>query len=475
MNELIHPVILSGGSGTRLWPMSRANHPKQFMPIAGEKSLLQETALRVADPSRFAPVTLVANDAHRFTIADQLASEGVAWRDLILEPVGRNTAPAVLAAASRIAETQPDAVIAVLASDHAITDVPAFHALLETARRAASTGALVTFGMAPTRPATGYGYIKQGGPSDLGSGVFALERFVEKPDAARAAAMLEEGGYLWNSGMFVFQASAILAEAERYCPAILAAARKSVAEATRDLDFLRLAETAFAASPSESIDTAIMEKTDRALVAPGEIGWSDVGAWSALSSLAEPDANGNVAVGPVVSIDTKNSYLRSTDGKVLATIGLDAVTVVATDDAVLVAASDRSAQVKDIVALLKSQDAPQADTHRKVYRPWGSYEDIDQADGFRVKRIIVNPGAKLSLQRHRHRSEHWVVVRGVGIVTCGDATITLNENESTFIPVQATHRLENPGETPLHLIEVQVGSYVGEDDIERLEDTYGRV
>jgi len=478
----LHPVILSGGSGTRLWPLSRATFPKQFLALMAEDggnarrdlTLLQQTAMRFADRSRYSPPVTISNDEHRFLVAEQLREADIDRADIILEPCARNTAPAAIVAALHIAAKEPEGVMVLLPSDHIIRDTAGLHRGLATAADAARKGYLVTFGMTATKPETGYGYIKQGAGLDAVPGAFAVDRFVEKPDRVTAEAMLAEGGFAWNSGMFVFRVDTLLAEAERLAPAMVRACREALSGAQADLDFLRLSSAAFEACPSESIDVAIMERTGKAAVVPTEIGWSDVGAWQALWELSERDAAGNVVAGDVDLRDTRDSYLRAEDGKSLAVIGMEGVTVVATGDAVLVARSDRTAEVKDLVADMTAAGKKQAREHPLVYRPWGSYQDIDAGPGFRVKRLIVKPGARLSLQRHKFRSEHWVVVTGVAKVTRGDQVVVLRENESTFIPATTRHRLENPGEAALHLIEVQVGSYVGEDDIERLEDTYGR-
>lgn len=478
----LYPVILSGGSGTRLWPLSRATFPKQFLALmaqggtgTGEDlTLLQQTAMRFADKTRYSAPVTISNDEHRFLVAEQLRAAHIDRAEIILEPCARNTAPAAIVAALHIAAKDPEGVMVLLPSDHIIRDTDGLHRGLAAAAEAARQGYLVTFGMTATKPETGYGYIKQGAALPAIPGAFTVDRFVEKPQRERAEAMLSEGGFAWNSGMFVFRVDALLAEAERLVPEMVSACRDALTGARTDLDFLRLSAEAFAACPSESIDVAIMEQTAKAAVVPTEIGWSDVGAWQALWELSDRDAAGNAIAGDVDLRDTRDSYLRAEDGKSLAVIGMDGVTVVATGDAVLVARSDRTAEVKDLVAEMTAAGKKQAREHPLVYRPWGSYQDIDAGPGFRVKRLIVNPGATLSLQRHKFRSEHWVVVTGVAKVTRGDQIIVLRENESTFIPVMEQHRLENPGEDALHLIEVQVGSYVGEDDIERLEDTYGR-
>jgi len=471
---VIYPVILSGGSGTRLWPLSRATFPKQFLALTGEHSLLQQTALRFADTSQYAIPAVISNNEHRFLVAEQLHAADLGDATIVLEPVARNTAPAAIVAALHVASRDPEGVVALLAADATIADVATYHERLAVARKAAQAGFLVTFGITATRPETGYGYIKQGDPLDSVEGAFRVDRFVEKPMLKDAEAMLQAGGYAWNSGMFVFAANSFLEEAERLEPDMVRACRQALDKAQDDLDFLRLEEEALSDCRSESIDVAIMEKTDRAAVVPAGIGWSDIGAWQSLWEIQEKDAAGNVQNGDVVALNSRNSYLHSTESKTLAAIGLEDMTVVVTDDAVLAARSDMTPMVKDLVAEMTRADRKQAKEHPMVFRPWGSYQDIDQGARFRVKRIIVKPGASLSLQRHIHRSEHWIIVSGVAKVTCGDKELILHENESTYIPVLAMHRLENPGKMDLHMIEVQVGSYVGEDDIERFEDTYGR-
>lgn len=478
----LYPVILSGGSGTRLWPLSRATFPKQFLALMAEsgqtagqdRTLLQQTALRFADKAAYSPPVTISNDEHRFLVAEQLREANIDRAEIILEPCARNTAPAAIVAALHIAAKDPEGIMILLPSDHIIQNMQGLHRGLAAAAEAARQGFLVTFGMTATKPETGYGYIRQGDALPAAPHAFAVDRFVEKPDRETAEAMLAEGGYAWNSGMFVFRVDILLAEAERLVPDMVAACGQALNGARTDLDFLRLAADAFENCPSESIDVAIMERTDKAAVVPTEIGWSDVGAWQALWDLSQHDDAGNAVAGDVDLRDTRNSYLRAENGQSLAVIGMEGITVVATGDAVLVSPSNRTAEVKELVAQMAAADKKQAREHPLVYRPWGSYQDIDAGPGFRVKRLIVKPGATLSLQRHKYRSEHWVVVTGVAKVTRGDQIIVLRENESTYIPVMEQHRLENPGEEALHLIEVQVGSYVGEDDIERLEDTYGR-
>jgi mannose-1-phosphate guanylyltransferase/mannose-6-phosphate isomerase len=468
MSSLI-PVILSGGSGTRLWPLSRESHPKQFLPLLGERSLLQMTWLRLQGlPGADAPL-VVANEEHRFLVAEQLRQVGAKPSALILEPVGRNTAPAIAVAALKAIAAGADPVLLVLPSDHVIADEAGFRQAVHAALPAAESGRLVTFGIVPTSAETGYGYIK----AEPGEGVRAVARFVEKPDQATAEAYVASGEYFWNSGMFAFRASRYLEELARTQPKMVESARESLDKATVDADFLRLDKGAFSACPADSIDYAVMEKTDRAAVLPIDVGWNDVGSWSALWSVVEQDGNGNAHRGDVIARDCRNT-LAISDKRLVALIGLSDVVVIDTDDAMLVAHKDRVQEVKDIVASLKKDKRSQATWHRKVYRPWGSYDGIDSGERFQVKRIIVKPGAALSLQKHHHRAEHWVVVKGTAQVTCDDKVFLLAENESTFIPLGSKHRLENPGKQPLELIEVQSGSYLGEDDIVRYEDVYGR-
>lgn len=463
----ILPVILSGGSGTRLWPLSRESYPKQFLPLADEKTMLQATWERVAALATQAPIVVV-NEAHRFVAAEQLLQAGARPQAILLEPVGRNTAPAIAVAALEASADGSDPLLLVLASDHVITDTAAFHAAVLAAAPAAAAGKLVTFGIVPTGPETGYGYIKAQGNDS----VRPVERFVEKPDLATAQGYVASGDYFWNSGMFLLRASRYLQELERFAPEMAAGCRQAFTGAVRDADFTRLDKEHFAAIAGDSIDYAVMEKTADAMVIALDAGWSDVGSWSALRDVSPRDADGNATRGDVIAIDCRNSYAYGEH--LIAMVGLDNVIVVQTDDAVLVADADKVQQVKDVVARLKAEGRPEANWHRKVYRPWGAYDSIDHGERFQVKRITVKPGGTLSLQMHHHRAEHWIVVSGTAEVTRGDDVILLTENQSTYIPLGVTHRLRNPGKLPLELIEVQSGSYLGEDDIIRFEDTYGR-
>ena len=466
MNELL-PVILSGGSGTRLWPLSREAYPKQFLPLAGELTMLQATWQRVAPIAGRAPL-VVANEEHRFVAAEQLQQVGARPQAILLEPVGRNTAPAIAVAALEATRDGDDPILLVLPSDHVVRDEPAFQDAVAQALPAACAGKLVTFGIVPGGPETGYGYIK----ATAASGVRAVERFVEKPDLATAQAYVASGEYFWNSGMFLFKASRYLAELQELNPAILEGARRAWEQARRDMDFVRLDKDAFAAVPSDSIDYAVMEKTGDAALVPLDAGWNDVGSWTALREVSPQDADGNAHHGDVIAVDCRNTYAYGE--RLIALVGLDDVIVVETPDAVLVGNGQRMQEVKEVVARIKREKRSEATWHRKVYRPWGAYDSIDSGERFQVKRITVKPGATLSLQMHHHRAEHWIVVSGTAEVTRGDEIILLTENQSTYIPLGVTHRLKNPGKLPLELIEVQSGSYLGEDDIVRFEDTYGR-
>jgi len=463
----IQPVILSGGSGTRLWPLSRESYPKQFLPLAGDLTMLQATWRRVAPIASRGPL-VIANEEHRFVAAEQLQQVGTEPAAIILEPVGRNTAPAIAVAALEATRDGADALLLVLPSDHVITDEAAFRSAVQAAGNAAEAGKLVTFGIVPTGPETGYGYIK----AAHGQGLRAVERFVEKPDLETASGYVASGQYYWNSGMFLFKASRYLQELERFQPAMLAGSRTAWQQSRRDADFTRLDKDAFTAVPSDSIDYAVMEKTADAVVIPLDAGWNDVGSWTALRDVSQQDGDGNAHQGDVIAIDCRNTYAYGQ--RLVAMVGLDDVIVVETDDAVLVGKADRMQEVKTVVSQLKTEGRSEATWHRKVYRPWGAYDSIDNGDRFQVKRITVKPGGTLSLQMHHHRAEHWIVVSGTAEVTRGDEVLLLSENQSTYIPLGVTHRLRNPGKLPLELIEVQSGSYLGEDDIVRFEDTYGR-
>jgi len=468
----LHPVILSGGAGTRLWPMSRALYPKQFLPLAGPETMLQATARRVAGPGFAAPL-VICNEDHRFLVAEQLRAAGLKAGSILLEPEGRNTAPAATVAALAVARDDPEGVVLLMPSDHVIADVEAFHTAVHIAAQVAHQGLLVTFGITPEHPETGYGYIRVGNPLDGLPGAHMVDRFVEKPDRATAEAYLADGGYLWNGGIFAFTATAFLEEMARLHPETVTAARAALEQNTADLDFTRLAAAPFADTIALSIDHAVMEHTDRAAVVPVSMGWNDVGAWGALWDIGDRDEAGNVLIGDVMADDIHDCYVRS-EGPLVSVVGLRDSVVVATDDAVMVAPRDQSAKVKDIVSRLKAARRPEASLHPTVYRPWGSFRGIDLGERFQVKQIVVNPGARLSLQMHHHRAEHWIVVEGTARVTSGQESFLLHENQSTFIPLGTVHRLENPGKLPLRLIEVQSGPYLGEDDIVRFEDTYGR-
>jgi len=471
-SSLIHPVILSGGVGSRLWPLSRSLYPKQLLPLAGERTMIQETAARVSG-AHFAKPIIICNQEHRFLIAEQMREANITPGAIVLEPFGRNTAPAAAIAALMLAERDPASLLMLLPADHVVMLQDAFEAAAATAANAARDGALVLFGIEARTPETGFGYIARGEALAGTDHCFRVETFCEKPDLATAESYVASGRHYWNSGMFLFRADAYLRELERLEPAMLAACRAALAESRRDLDFIRLDDTAFARSPSRSIDYAVMEHTTHAAVVPVDLGWSDVGSWLSLWEIGEKDASGNVSRGDVIAHQTKNSYLRS-EGPLIAAVGVEDIAIVATVDAILVTTRGASQDVKHIVEELQRQGRELHLNHRRVYRPWGSYDSIDSGPGFQVKRIVVNPGAKLSLQKHAKRAEHWIVVTGTATVTCDEKVFPLHANESTFIPLGSKHRLENPGTEPLHLIEVQSGSYLGEDDIVRFEDSYGR-
>lgn len=472
-NPLIHPVILSGGVGSRLWPMSRALYPKQLLPLVEDDPMLSVTAKRTLGDGFAAPI-VICNDAHRFIVAEQLRSRSIKTSNIILEPVGRNTAPAAAIAALAVQDQDPEGLMLIMPSDHVIRDHAAFLKAIETATPAAKAGHLVTFGIAPNAPETGYGYIRAGAAMADLPGVHAVDRFVEKPDLATAQGFLADGGYSWNAGIFLFSAKGFLAELDALAPAVSAAARKSWATTSQDLDFRRLDKGAFAEAPSISIDVAVMESTSKAAIVPVDMAWNDVGSWPALWEISDKDQDDNVLLGDVMTVDVKGSYVRSEGGALTAVVGVDNVVVVATDDALLVTSKERAQGVKEIVETLNQRGRSEHQTHSTVFRPWGSYRTVDLGDRYQVKQIMVHPGESLSLQYHFHRAEHWIVVEGTARVTCGERTFLLQENESTYISAGTVHRLENPGCVPLRLIEVQSGSYLGEDDIVRLEDTYGR-
>lgn len=515
---LIQPVILSGGSGTRLWPLSREHYPKQLLPLYGEETLLQQTVMRIGNLKGAKPPIVVCNEEHRFLIGEQLLEIGVKPASLILEPVGRNTAPALTLAALSLSEADRKTVLLVMPADHVIRDNDAFLAAVSVGASMAEQGYLVTFGIVPTSPETGYGYIKCGSPFSPQSSVLSpqpsalasqpsvlrpqssapgpqssvlspqspgfesqssvlrpscIDSFVEKPDADTARCYVESGEYLWNSGMFMLRADVWLTELERHEPAIRQSCEQAIRDGRQDGDFHRIGRESFLACPGNSIDYAVMEKTDKAMVVPLDAGWSDIGAWPAIWEISDRDEDGNVLRGDVLAQDTKDSYLLA-QHRLLATVGIKDLIVAETADAVLVAHKDKAQDVKAIVNLLKQQKRTESLMHRRVQRPWGTYEGVDAGERFQVKRLVVKPGASLSLQLHHHRAEHWVVVKGTAKVTRGNEIILLSENESTYIPLGTKHRLENPGNIPLEIIEVQSGGYLGEDDIVRFDDHYDR-
>mgnify|MGYP000112002804 CR=1 FL=1 len=459
---------MAGGSGTRLWPLSRGMYPKQFLPLVGEDTMLQQTCRRAAAVSTEAPI-IICNEEHRFIASEQIRLSGIQGAKLILEPEGKNTAPAVAIAALQVL-LEDDAVLLVLSADHYIKDTDKFVDTVLKAASAAEQGGMITFGIAPTAPETGYGYILKGKPDGE---LNLVDSFVEKPDLETAQQYLDSGQYLWNSGMFVFKASAYLSELKAYQPEILLACEKAMALAVSDMDFIRPNKDAFSLCPDDSIDYAVMEKTSLAKVISFAADWSDVGSWSSLWDVTEKDANGNSKVGDVILTDTNTSYIHSNE-KLTAVLGLDDIVVVDTKDALLVANKNKVQDIKKIVNQLKAESRSQTNHHREVYRPWGVYDSIDSGKRYQVKRITVKPGAKLSVQMHHHRAEHWIVVSGTAKVTIGHQEKLISENQSVYIPIGETHSLENPGRIPLELIEVQSGSYLGEDDIVRFSDKYGR-
>ena len=469
---MITPVVLSGGSGTRLWPLSRKLHPKQLLPLLNQTSLLQDTINRLDGFKNIEKAVIICNEEYRFMVAEQARATGIGASAIILEPIGRNTAPAIALAAFNALKNDEEAVLLVLPADHDIKDVAEFHKAIDAGLQQALNDQFVTFGVVPNSPQTGYGYIKSADSVAINE-VSKIEKFVEKPDLETATRYIEEGGYYWNSGMFMFKASEYLKALQEFAPEIYQASQDAINKADRDMDFIRVGIEEFKKCPSNSIDYAVMEKVSNAVVIPVDMGWSDVGSWSALHEIGVQDENNNIFIGDTFHVSTKNSYVRS-EHKLVTTLGIDDLIIVDTDDALLVAHKDHVQDIKEIVNALTNEDREEVVLHKKVCRPWGCYQGIDHSDRFQVKRISVNPGAVLSLQLHHHRAEHWVVVSGTAKVTKDDDVFTLSENESTYIPLGVKHRLENIGKIPLELIEVQTGSYLGEDDIVRFDDVYGR-
>lgn len=473
---MIIPVILAGGSGTRLWPLSRKLYPKQLLPLLDEQTLVQHTVLRVQGLADVTAPVVICNDEYRFMVAEQLHAINVQPQALILEPLGRNTAPAVAVAALTVQQTHPEALLLVLPADHLIQDCAAFHKGIQSAAEFAAAGHLVTFGIGPTGPETGYGYIRQGHELTTPDGLHkarSIAQFVEKPDAPTAQRYVESGEYFWNSGMFMFQATTVLDEVQRFAPDIITACTQAVDNATVDLDFIRLDADAFARCPENSFDYAVMEQTALGVMVPLHAKWNDLGSWDALWQAGPKDKDGNVTRGDVLLCDVRDSFVHA-ETRLVAAVGLENHIVVETSDAVMISPRDRVQDVKKLVDSLKANQRSEAVAHKKVFRPWGHYESIDNGPRYQVKRITVAPGQVLSLQKHYHRAEHWVVVCGTALVTRDNEEILLRENESVYLPLGAVHRLSNPGKIPLELIEVQVGSYLGEDDIVRFEDVYGR-
>ncbi len=468
-NEPLQPVILAGGSGTRLWPLSRKHYAKQYLALGGGQTMLQETVARLGGLNHLPPL-LICNEDTRFLAAEQMRQIGCVDASILLEPVGRNTAPAIALGALEAVSNGGDPVLLVMPADHKIPNTVEFVNAVQVAVDLANTGKLVTFGITPTHPETGYGYIKGGAPDGA---ALRVEAFVEKPDHATAQGYLEAGGYYWNSGIFMFRASRYLEELEKFRPDILTICQDAFADKQADLDFLRFNKEVFLSCPEDSIDYAVMEKTDVSVVVPLDAGWSDIGSWAALWDASPKNTDGNCEIGDVVSLNGSGNYINASS-RLITAVGCENMVIVETKDAVFVAPKDKVQDVKDLVARLKSENRSEVEYHREVYRPWGKYDSVDMGERYQVKRITVNPGAKLSVQKHFHRAEHWVVVRGTAKVTKGDETILLSENQSTYIPLGEIHALENPGMVPLELIEVQSGSYLGEDDIVRFEDKYGR-
>ena len=473
----IIPIILSGGSGTRLWPLSRKLHPKQFLPLAGDKTMLQETIIRLNGLDNLANPIIICNTEHRFLVAEQCKQINIKNPTILLEPVGKNTAPAIAAAALQSLKHKhkhkhkDEAQLLVLSADHVIQDINAFHEAIKIASRHAQRGKLVTFGIKPTDANTAYGYIKHS--KDFNDGTYKVERFVEKPDLLTAKKYLEKGNYLWNSGMFVFTASRFIEELTLHAPAILKSVRNSVDKALQDLDFIRLDKVYFESCQSTSIDYALMEKSDNVIVVPLNAEWNDIGSWSALHEIGIKDDNGNVLRGDIIAKDTSNTYINA-NHHVVATIGIKNLVIVDTPDATFIATHEKAKEVKSIVELLQADRRNEGDIHRKVYRPWGWYDSLEMGKHFQVKRLHINPGAKLSLQKHSKRAEHWVVINGTATAINGEKVLTLSEGDSTYLPIGTKHGLENKTDKILEIIEVQSGSYLGEDDIVRYEDIYGR-
>ena len=472
MMSNIIPVILSGGSGTRLWPLSRKQYPKQYLPLVGDNTMLQETILRLNGLDNLADPIIICNSDHRFLVAEQCQQIDINNPTILLEPVGRNTAPAIAAAALQSLQDSEDKLLLVLSADHAIQDIDAFHQAINIATKQAQEGKLVTFGIVPTDANTVYGYIKSS--KERINGSYKVEEFIEKPDLITAKSYLDQGNYLWNSGMFMFQAITLVKELNAYSPDIVVSVNDAVNNAVQDLDFIRLDSQAFKSSPSDSIDYALMEKSDNVVVVPLDAQWNDIGSWSALYDIGIKDGSGNVIKGDVIAQDTTNTYINA-NHHMVATIGVDNLIVVDTPDATFIAKQDRAQEVKSIIETLQSNDRNECGEHRKVYRPWGWYDSIESGKNFQVKMLHVNPGAKLSLQMHHKRAEHWVVVTGTATVINKKDKLTLREGESTYIPVGTTHGLENKTNEQLEIIEVQSGTYLGEDDIVRFEDIYGRI
>jgi mannose-1-phosphate guanylyltransferase/mannose-6-phosphate isomerase len=472
MRYKIIPVILSGGSGTRLWPLSRKQYPKQYLPLVGDNTMLQETILRLNGLDNLADPIIICNADHRFLVAEQCQQIDITSPVILLEPIGRNTAPAIAAAALQSLKQTDNAVLLVLSADHVIQDVDAFHAAIDIANKQAQAGKLATFGIVPTDANTGYGYIKASKDSD--NDAHKVEEFVEKPDLETARSYLEQGNYLWNSGMFMFKATTLIDELTTHSPEIVTPVNDAVNNAEQDLDFIRLDKQAFESSPSDSIDYALMEKSSNVVVVPLDAQWNDIGAWSALHDIGTKDANGNVIKGDVITQDTTNTYINA-NHHMVATIGVDNLIIVDTPDATFIATQDKAQEVKSIVVSLQAKGRDEGVMHRKVFRPWGWYDSIESGKHFQVKRLHVNPGEKLSLQMHHRRAEHWVVVSGTATAINGGDVLTLKEGDSTYIPIGTTHGLKNKTNEQLEIIEVQSGTYLGEDDIVRFEDIYGRV